>query len=59
MGRAAVCEAWLGPGYQITGTTNATFVGGDQQDIHRDYREYTTPQKRRLQTPRRQPSING
>lgn len=35
---AAVCEAWLGPGYQITATTNATFVGGNQQDIHRDYR---------------------
>jgi len=34
---AAVCESWLGPGYQITATTNATFVGGDQQAIHRDY----------------------
>jgi ectoine hydroxylase-related dioxygenase (phytanoyl-CoA dioxygenase family) len=37
--RAAVCEAWLGPSYQITGTLNATFAGGIQQEIHRDYRK--------------------
>lgn len=38
--RAAVCEAWLGPSYQITGTLNATFAGGNQQEIHRDYRKH-------------------
>jgi ectoine hydroxylase-related dioxygenase (phytanoyl-CoA dioxygenase family) len=37
---ALICEAWLGPGYQITTSTNGTFKGGEQQAIHRDYREY-------------------
>lgn len=36
--RSAVCEAWLGPSYQLQGSLNATFKGGDQQAIHRDYR---------------------
>lgn len=36
---ALMCEAWLGPGYQITTSTNGTFKGGEQQAIHRDYRE--------------------
>jgi len=54
--RAAVCEAWLGPSYQITGTLNATFAGGNQQEIHRDYRKSETLD---LLTTRRQSSGNG
>lgn len=36
---ATVCEAWLGPSYQITASMNAIRSGGEQQAIHRDYRK--------------------
>ena len=45
---ALVCEAWLGPAYQITTQSNAIRAGSDQQEIHRDYRE---SQPRALLTP--------
>lgn len=34
---AAVCTAWLGPGYRITAQVNAVHPGGAAQDSHRDY----------------------
>lgn len=34
---AAVCTAWLGPGYRITAQVNAVHQGGAAQDPHRDY----------------------
>lgn len=34
---AAVCEAWLGPGYRITAQVNAVHPGGAAQESHRDY----------------------
>lgn len=33
----AVCEAWLGPGYQMTAQVNLVRPGGRAQDTHRDY----------------------
>jgi len=39
--RSAVSEAWLGPSYQMSGSLNGTFLGGEQQPIHRDYREFS------------------
>ena len=39
--RALASEAWLGTAYQITGQSNAIAVGAEQQEVHRDYREYT------------------
>ena len=33
----AVCEAWLGPGYQMTAQVNLVRPGGQAQDAHRDY----------------------
>lgn len=34
---AAVCEAWLGPGYQMTAQVNVVRPGGAAQQAHRDY----------------------
>jgi ectoine hydroxylase-related dioxygenase (phytanoyl-CoA dioxygenase family) len=34
---AAVCRAWLGPGYQVTSQVNVVNPGGTAQDPHRDY----------------------
>ena len=34
---AAVCEAWLGPGYQVTAQVNLVHPGGAAQSAHRDY----------------------
>ncbi len=34
---AAVCEAWLGPNYQMTAQVNLVRPGGAAQDAHRDY----------------------
>ncbi len=34
---AAVCEAWLGPGYQMTAQVNLVYPGGVAQRGHRDY----------------------
>ena len=33
----AVCEAWLGPGYQMTAQVNLVRPGGAAQQPHRDY----------------------
>lgn len=33
----AVCEAWLGPNYQITAQVNLVRPGGQAQTCHRDY----------------------
>jgi len=34
---AAICEAWLGPNYQITAQVNLVHPGGAAQQVHRDY----------------------
>ncbi|SUZ33383.1 hypothetical protein ROE7235_03153 [Roseibaca ekhonensis] len=34
---AAVCEAWLGPNYQMTAQVNLVHPGGAAQQVHRDY----------------------
>lgn len=34
---AAICEAWLGPAYQMTAQVNCVNPGGAAQDAHRDY----------------------
>ena len=34
---ATVCEAWLGPAYQITSQNNSVNPGGAAQTAHRDY----------------------
>ncbi|MBL4892555.1 MAG: phytanoyl-CoA dioxygenase family protein [Rhizobiaceae bacterium] len=34
---AAVCEAWLGPAYQVTAQVNCVNPGGAAQNAHRDY----------------------
>lgn len=34
---AAVCEAWLGPNYQMTAQVNQVRPGGEAQEAHRDY----------------------
>lgn len=34
---AMVCEAWLGPGYQVTSQVNVVNPGGQAQSPHRDY----------------------
>lgn len=34
---AAVCEAWLGPNYQMTAQVNLVYPGGSAQQAHRDY----------------------
>jgi len=33
----AVCESWLGPGYQVTAQINLVHPGGRAQQPHRDY----------------------
>lgn len=33
----AVCEAWLGPNYQVTAQVNLVHPGGAAQQAHRDY----------------------
>jgi ectoine hydroxylase-related dioxygenase (phytanoyl-CoA dioxygenase family) len=33
----AVCEAWLGPNYQVTAQVNLVRPGGEAQQAHRDY----------------------
>jgi len=33
----AVCESWLGPGYQMTSQINLVYPGGQAQEPHRDY----------------------
>lgn len=33
----AVCQAWLGPGYQMTAQVNVVRPGGEAQQAHRDY----------------------
>ncbi|MDJ0821592.1 MAG: phytanoyl-CoA dioxygenase family protein [Paracoccaceae bacterium] len=33
----AICEAWLGPGYQMTAQVNLVYPGGKAQQAHRDY----------------------
>ncbi len=34
---ALACEAWLGPGYQMTSQVNVVNPGGLAQEMHRDY----------------------
>ncbi len=34
---AAVCEAWLGPNYQMTAQVNLVHPGAAAQQVHRDY----------------------
>lgn len=34
---AAICEAWLGPNYQVTAQVNQVRPGGAAQQAHRDY----------------------
>lgn len=34
---ALACEAWLGPGYQVTSQINVVNPGGAAQTVHRDY----------------------
>lgn len=34
---SAVCEAWLGPNYQMTAQVNLVHPGGTAQQAHRDY----------------------
>ncbi|WP_294223961.1 phytanoyl-CoA dioxygenase family protein [uncultured Shimia sp.] len=34
---SAVCEAWLGPNYQMTAQVNLVHPGGEAQQAHRDY----------------------
>ncbi|MDW3183415.1 phytanoyl-CoA dioxygenase family protein [Roseobacter sp.] len=34
---AAVCEAWLGLGFQMTAQVNVVYPGGAAQEAHRDY----------------------
>jgi len=34
---AAICEAWLGPSYQMTAQVNLVRPGGQAQQAHRDY----------------------
>src|SRR5262249_27251762 len=34
---ALICEAWLGPGYQMTSQVNRVNPGGAAQSPHRDY----------------------
>jgi len=43
---AAVCEAWLGPGYQMTAQVNLVRPGGTAQSCHRDYHlGFMTPEQ--------------
>lgn len=41
-----VCEAWLGPGYQMTAQVNVVYPGGEAQKAHRDYHlGFMTPEQ--------------
>lgn len=43
---AMVCEAWLGPGYQMTAQVNVVNPGGEAQSPHRDYHlGFMTPEQ--------------
>ena len=43
---ALVCEAWLGPGYQVTSQVNVVRPGGRAQVPHRDYHlGFLTPEQ--------------
>ncbi|MCH2163855.1 MAG: phytanoyl-CoA dioxygenase family protein [Marinovum sp.] len=43
---SAVCEAWLGPGYQMTAQVNLVRPGGAAQTCHRDYHlGFMTPEQ--------------
>lgn len=43
---AMVCEAWLGPGYQVTAQVNVVNPGGAAQMPHRDYHlGFMTPEQ--------------
>jgi ectoine hydroxylase-related dioxygenase (phytanoyl-CoA dioxygenase family) len=43
---AMVCEAWLGPGYQMTAQVNVVNPGGQAQSPHRDYHlGFMTPEQ--------------
>jgi hypothetical protein len=49
---AAVCEAWLGPGYQMTAQVNLVRPGGAAQTAHRDYHlGFQTAEDRALPRP--------
>ncbi|TCD14374.1 phytanoyl-CoA dioxygenase family protein [Oricola cellulosilytica] len=41
-----VCEAWLGPAYQMTAQVNVVYPGGEAQKAHRDYHlGFMTPEQ--------------
>jgi len=43
---ATICEAWLGPAYQVTAQVNRVNPGGSAQSAHRDYHlGFMTPQQ--------------
>ena len=43
---ATICEAWLGPAYQITAQVNRVNPGGKAQSAHRDYHlGFMTPEQ--------------
>jgi ectoine hydroxylase-related dioxygenase (phytanoyl-CoA dioxygenase family) len=48
---AAVCQAWLGPGYQVTSQVNVVNPGGAAQSPHRDYHLGFTTGERAAQYP--------
>jgi ectoine hydroxylase-related dioxygenase (phytanoyl-CoA dioxygenase family) len=48
---ALICEAWLGPGYQITSQVNVVNPGGDAQRPHRDYHLGFTTDERAAEYP--------
>lgn len=46
---AMICEAWLGPAYQITSQVNSVNPGGEAQTAHRDYHlGFATPERAAL-----------
>ena len=48
---AAVCQAWLGPRYQVTSQVNVVNPGGTQQVPHRDYHLGFVPDEHLAQYP--------
>ena len=48
---ATVCQAWLGPGYQVTSQVNVVNPGGSAQAVHRDYHLGFAPDSRAAQFP--------
>lgn len=48
---ALMCEAWLGPGYQITAQANIVHPGGRAQHCHRDYHMGFQAQEALMQYP--------